>query len=204
MTNSDLNKFWSETTPLDRVDAVVLAGGQGVRVGGQEKALLSFQGQPLLQHILTRLRPQVSQVWLNVNRERERYQIFQCPQFSDVDSGFLGPMEGMRSAWETLTSDWIVFVPCDNPCLPKNLMVRFREVYQQTPAPILVVDDGQRLQPLYCLMHRSQYAALQEAVQKGHLSVRRWVLERPHQRVDFSDVGESFSNLNFLSDFESP
>ena len=42
------------------ITAVVLAGGQGNRMGGQDKGLLAFHGRPLIEHILDGLRPQVA------------------------------------------------------------------------------------------------------------------------------------------------
>ena len=41
------------------ITGLVLAGGRGTRMGGIDKGLQLFRGQPLAQHALARLAPQV-------------------------------------------------------------------------------------------------------------------------------------------------
>ncbi|MEQ4583771.1 MAG: NTP transferase domain-containing protein, partial [Pantoea agglomerans] len=43
---------------------IILAGGQGRRMGGQDKGLVQLDGRPLYQHVLERLRPQVDIVMI--------------------------------------------------------------------------------------------------------------------------------------------
>lgn len=186
------------------IKAVVLAGGQGSRVGYQQKALLVYQGQPLLVPILERLRVQVAQVCISANQALDTYRSFEPKVFEDVTEGFLGPMEGMNSAWHALEGDWLVFVPCDNPHFPTDLVDRLWQTHQATGQYLVVAFDGERLQPLYCLMHRSLQASLAAAIAKGHLSVWRWIDENPHALADFSDLGaKAFQNLNTLALIEA-
>lgn len=180
--------------------AVVLAGGQGRRVGYQQKALLSYQGRPLLVSILEKLKPQVSKVYISANQCLAAYQALEPGVFEDVRPGFLGPMEGMYSAWQAIDAEWLVFVPCDNPHFPQDLVNRLWQAQQTTGEKLLVAFDGERVQPLYCLMHRSLMASLASAIDKGHLSVWRWIEENPHALADFSDLGtQVFQNLNTLA-----
>ena len=44
------------------VVGVLLAGGRSSRMGGGDKCLLPLGGQPMLAHIIDRLRPQVSDI----------------------------------------------------------------------------------------------------------------------------------------------
>lgn len=182
--------------------AVVLAGGQAKRMGGVHKPLMSYRDRPILSYIVEALSTQVTHIWLNVNRDEELYFEYPCQVFSDLDKGYLGPLEGIYSAWQLIEGDWLLFVPGDNPNIPHDLLSKFAAAYQQNPAPLLVVDDGARLQPLYCLMHRSLVPSLAEALALNHLSVKRWIAEVPHQRVDFSRQSEAFKNLNRIEDFE--
>ena len=180
--------------------AVVLAGGQGSRVGYQQKALLDYQGQPLLVPILESLRAQVTEVHISANQALDTYRSFEPKVFEDVTEGYLGPMEGMNSAWQAIDGDWLVFVPCDNPHFPKDLVARLWQTQQATGQNLVVAFDGERMQPLYCLMHRSLQVSLSAAIAKGHLSVWRWIDENPHALADFRDVGaKAFQNLNTLA-----
>ncbi|VAW45935.1 Molybdenum cofactor guanylyltransferase [hydrothermal vent metagenome] len=181
---------------LSNTSAVILAGGQGKRVGLRQKALLPYQGRPLLHWVLQRLTTQGVPIWLNVNSNAAEYEAYGLPQFSDQHQGFLGPLSGMQAAWNSIDSDWIVFVPCDNPNLPQDLIVRLMQAQSVNPAPLMVVQDGQRIQPLYLLMHRSMRRALDQALARSHLSASRWIQENQHTLVDFSDQPNGFQNLN--------
>lgn len=180
------------------VSIVILAGGQGRRVGFCQKALLPYQGKPLLTHVLQRLVYLERPIWLNVNGESLAYQAYDLPQFFDEYSGFLGPLSGMHAAWSHVETEWVVFVPCDNPSLPNNLVERLVSGYQSQPAPLVVVHDGERIQPLYLLMHRSMQPVLEQALKQSHLSVFRWITDHAHTQVDFSKEKRCFQNINTL------
>jgi len=183
---------------FSNISVVILAGGQGKRVGERQKALLLYQGKPLLYWVLQRLPKTPVPILLNVNSQNLAYQTYDLSLFSDEFQGFLGPLAGMQAAWEQVTGDWIVFVPCDNPRLPDHLIERLIQRYSIDPAPLVVAYDGQRVQPLYLLMHRSMASNLKRALEKSHLSVSRWIKENPHACADFSDQPQAFQNINTL------
>jgi molybdopterin-guanine dinucleotide biosynthesis protein A len=180
------------------ISVVILAGGQGKRVGVRQKALLLYQGKPLLYWVLQRLPKKVLPILLNVNSQDLEYKTYDLPQFSDEYQGFLGPLAGMQAAWKQVALDWIAFVPCDNPSLPADLIERLIQGYSIDPAPLVVAYDGRRVQPLYLLMHCSMASNLKRALEKSHLSVSRWIQENPHCCVDFSDQPRAFQNINTL------
>jgi len=199
------DKVWKvyKTPSKQDICGVVIAGGQGSRVGYQQKALLPYNGEPILKPILKVLTPQVSQAWVNANAELERYKPLNDDLFSDEYQGFLGPLAGMHAAWKYLDADWAVFVPCDNPNLPKDFVERLINAYNNRPNPIVVVHDGERLQPLYMLMHRSMAEALGKAIDIGHLSVNRWVKENDFTAASFADCcPQAFQNMNTLDGFD--
>ena len=50
------------------ITGVILAGGRGRRMGGQDKGLVELDGEPLVGRILSDLAPQVGQILINANR----------------------------------------------------------------------------------------------------------------------------------------
>jgi len=50
------------------ITAVILAGGKGSRLGGQDKGLVLYQKKPLIEHILEKIEAQVATVLINANR----------------------------------------------------------------------------------------------------------------------------------------
>lgn len=188
---------------FESTSGVIIAGGQGSRVGYQQKALLPYQGEPILKPILERLSGQLKQVWVNANAELERYQSYNSHLFSDAYQGFLGPLAGMHAAWQHIETEWAVFVPCDNPNIPNDFVERLVSAYKEDPNPIVVVFDGERLQPLYLMMHRSMRDSLGKAIDIGHLSVNRWVKENPFTQASFADCcPHAFKNMNTLDSFD--
>lgn len=187
----------------DTIHAVIVAGGQGSRVGYRQKALLPYHGKPIIETIIAKLTPQVQHISINANAELQRYQVYCSQVFADAYQGFLGPLAGMHAAWQHLDSEWAVFLPCDNPNLPSDFVERLLQVQQQTMKPIVVVNDGTRMQPLYLLMHRSMAESLQQAIEIRHLSVNRWVRENDYVEANFADCcPQAFQNLNTLQGFD--
>lgn len=103
------------------ITGVILAGGRGSRMGGQDKGLVPLLSKPLYQYILARLSPQVGQVIINANRNQARYRESQLTVISDLNSDFSGPLAGMQAALHYAKTEWLLFVPCDVPDFPLNL-----------------------------------------------------------------------------------
>ena len=62
-----------------RITGVILAGGQGRRMGTIDKGLVSIDGRPMVAHVLDRLRPQVDEILINANQHRVEYEAFGYP-----------------------------------------------------------------------------------------------------------------------------
>ena len=82
----------------DELTGVILAGGEGRRMGGADKGLQLLDGRPLVHWVLDRLRPQVGRVVISANRNLDRYREFGCPVLSDTLAGFAGPLAGLQAA----------------------------------------------------------------------------------------------------------
>ncbi|HEY0820371.1 MAG TPA: NTP transferase domain-containing protein, partial [Rhizobacter sp.] len=66
---------------VDRADitGLVLAGGQGSRLGGVDKGLQPYRGEPLALSAMRRITPQVSRVMLSANRHLDDYGSWGVP-----------------------------------------------------------------------------------------------------------------------------
>ena len=60
-------------TRREDVTGIVLAGGQGRRMGGVDKGLVSFRGSPMAAHAIARLAPQVGAIVVNANQYADAY-----------------------------------------------------------------------------------------------------------------------------------
>ena len=68
---------------LADVTAVILAGGRGSRLGGQDKGLLDWNGKPLVETLIDQLQKQRLDIVINANRNQDRY----CAYGYDVRCG---------------------------------------------------------------------------------------------------------------------
>ena len=82
----------SGVDPSVNVTGIILAGGQGRRMGGVDKGLQLLGGKPMIDHVIARLAPQVVEIVINANQNLESYAKFGYPVAPDVTGGFAGPL----------------------------------------------------------------------------------------------------------------
>ena len=108
---------------------LLLAGGQSRRMGGGDKALRLLGGQPLLQRVVDRMRPQVAALVLNANGDPARFAGFGMPVVADSIPDFAGPLAGILAGLDWAAAHRpdcpvIASVATDAPFLPENLVSR--------------------------------------------------------------------------------
>lgn len=188
-------------TPTDsgicsHITGVILAGGQGRRMGGKDKGLISFADKPLIQSVIDKILPQVEQIIINANRNTSDYESFGYPVVSDAINNFQGPLAGFMAAMECVTTKYIVFVPCDGPMLSDELVNRLARQLLQDNADIAVAHDGHRMQPVYALIPTHLKDSLEQYLLSGRRKIDRWYAIHKVSLVDFSDIPDSFININ--------
>src|SRR5204863_8975561 len=100
--------------PTIEVTGMVLAGGQGSRMGGVDKGLQPFRGKPMVAHAIERLAPQVGEIIINANRNTEAYAAFGHRLVADAITGFAGPLAGFERGLDYAKGELVVTVPCDS------------------------------------------------------------------------------------------
>lgn len=174
---------------------LVLAGGQGMRMGGVDKGLMEFAGTPLVAWASQRLRPHVDEVLISANRNLEQYAAFADRVIEDREAGFHGPLMGIYSGIFASHSEWVVIVPCDSPMLPEDLVARLA-AQAVSGADIVVADDGERWHPVVAMIRRDLHEDLREALEAGERKVARWYARHNCRPVNMSDCAEALANLN--------
>ncbi len=143
------------------ITGLVLAGGQGMRMGGIDKGLqpLPGSGRPLALHALERLAPQVGEVMLSANRHLAEYRAWGAPVWPDVLAG-RGPLGGLHAGLSRARTPWVAMVPCDAPRFPIDLVARLAAAASATGAPAAVACARGRMQPVFCLVSHALAPAL--------------------------------------------
>jgi len=98
---------------------IVLAGGKSRRFG-RDKGLVPYKGKPLAAHSLDILQPHCHQLGISTNNP-EAYTQFGTRVFSDLLPG-KGPLGGMYTAMKELPGKVFVFLGCDLPEVPIQLI----------------------------------------------------------------------------------
>ncbi|MEO1316912.1 MAG: molybdenum cofactor guanylyltransferase MobA [Pseudomonadota bacterium] len=110
-----------------KIAGVILAGGLARRMGGGDKALLEVSGQPLLAHVIERLRPQVGALALNANGDAARFATFGLPVIADTVDGFAGPLAGVLAGMRWAADAGFTHLASaagDTPFFPADLVAR--------------------------------------------------------------------------------
>lgn len=183
-----------------QVSAVILAGGMGRRMGGQDKGQLELNGRPLIEYVLETIQPQVKTILINANRHQAEYARYGYPVVPDLLQGYQGPLAGFAAGMRAATTPYVVTLPCDGPFSPPDLVARLAAALEKEHADIAVAHDGERLQPVYALLPTSLSASLESFLAAGERKIDLWYTQHKMVRVDFSDVAMTFRNINTPQD----
>jgi len=191
----------ADTPGMQDVTAVILAGGQGRRMGGADKGLVDYQGRPLVEWVLAVLAPQVGEIVISANRNLERYAAYGRRVLPDTLPDYPGPLAGVLAALQAVTTDWLLVVPCDTPHLPADLAFRLLGAAQLEGVPLAVAEDDMRIHHSCFLVHTDQRAHLADYLARGERAVRHWQAELSSTTVRFDAA--AFANLNRPDDLQS-
>lgn len=201
--------------PAPDITALVLAGGQGSRMGGIDKGLQLFRGQALAQHAAKRLwvSQSVGSLLLSANRHPEAYTTFGWPVVPDLAQGFQGPLAGFLAGWSVCQTPYLLTLPCDTPLFPRDLVAHMAATLLARQARIAIACAPEspsqpelRRQPAFCLMHRSVVGDLEQFVRDSGRKIGAWTQRHPLALVPFDRAHDSplaFTNINTLEDLHA-
>jgi molybdopterin-guanine dinucleotide biosynthesis protein A len=189
------------------IAGVILAGGRSSRMGGVDKALLALAGRPLIRHAVDRLRPQVSALVINANRDPARFADLGLPVVADLIGEFAGPLAGILAGlrWAERQRPLpraIVTAATDAPFLPLDL-VHHLAAASAAPTGIAVARSRGRLHPVFGYFPIDCAEGLAEFLSRGESrKVGLWLDRTGFAAVDFPEAGtrDPFFNVNTLAD----
>ena len=183
-----------------RIGAVVLAGGLARRMEGKDKGLIELAGLPMVQYALNTVSSLVDQCVINANRNAEQYEALAAPVgamvIPDKMEGHLGPLAGLSAAIDALDTDYVFMCPCDSPFLHADLVTALLDGCLREDADIAVAHDGERLQPVFCVVNRRVKPSLDAFLESGQRKIDRWFAEHSICEVAAEVYSDSFRNIN--------
>ena len=176
------------------VSGIVLAGGQGRRMGGVDKGLQPLRGKPMVHWVLERLRPQVAEIIVNANQNPDEYRKFGYRVVADDISGFAGPLAGLHAGLKAAAHPLVATVPCDSPFLPLDLIQRLRGSLKDND--LAVAKTGAQPHPVFALVKRHCMESLEAFLAQGGRKIDAWYASLKVIEVSFDDEAEAFRNIN--------
>ena len=184
------------TIATAEITGVVLAGGQGRRMGSVDKGLVTLDGRALVEHVIERLAPQVGALVINANRNAERYAAFGHPVIPDRFEGYAGPLAGLHAGMTAATTPYVVTTPCDSPFLPRDLVSRLAGAFDAAPIDLAVARTFAQPHPVFSLVRRALLQHLDAFLRNNGRKIDAWYASLRTAEVAFDDEADAFRNIN--------
>ena len=148
------------------VTGVILCGGSARRFGGRDKPLALLRGSMLVEHVRTRLEPQVARIVVSCNRNMDVYRRWGDTVVTDAVPD-IGPLGGLLAGLESATTPYVFACPGDAPLLPPTLVERLARAIDGGGADVAFPHDGERSQHLFLLVRRDAIGRLRRYLGNG-------------------------------------
>jgi len=186
---------------MDDVTGIVLAGGQGRRMGCVDKGLQLLHGKPMVEHVLARLAPQVGEILINANQNHAAYGRYGHRVVPDAIGGFAGPLAGLHAGLTQARRSMVLTVPCDSPFLPLDLCIRMEKEIKDKD--LAVARTGDQAHPVFSLVRVSVLEHLSKFLAAGGRKIDAWYATLRVVEVPFDDEADAFRNINTREELNS-
>lgn len=183
-------------TPLPPCSVLLLAGGRGQRMGGQDKGLLPWLGEPLIAHLERKVRALTDDLIISCNRNRELYAPFADQLVMDDESGFPGPLAGIRAGLKAARHGHLLVLPCDVPRIDAALLQSMRESADLHSEKPLMLRHGEHWEPLLCVIPVALASAFDDAWNAGERSPGRVMRSLGATALQCPENDPRLANLN--------
>src|SRR5512135_2970118 len=146
---------------------VIQAGGESRRMG-QNKALLPFHGQPLIERVVKRLKSSADELILTANQP-ELFQFLGLPIFPDLIPG-KGSLGGLYTALSAAHFPLVAVVACDMPFINPALLVAEQNLLVQGSWDVAIPRSEEGLEPLHAVYRKDAcLTPIRRALEEGRL-----------------------------------
>jgi molybdopterin-guanine dinucleotide biosynthesis protein A len=186
------------------LSVVIQAGGQSRRMG-QNKALLPFKGQPLIQRVANRLRPVADELLVTTNVPG-LYAFLDLPMFADLLPG-TGSLGGLYTALSVAAHPLVAVVACDMPFASPLLLEMERDLCAPDWDIVIPVLAGGR-EPLHAIYRKETcLPKIRKALDENRLRMDSWFGEVRLREFAESEIRRidpelrAFFNVNTPEEF---
>jgi molybdopterin-guanine dinucleotide biosynthesis protein A len=174
---------------------LLLAGGRGQRMGGQDKGLVLWNERPLIAHVHDTVRPLTDDVIISCNRNQDRYQAFADQLVGDEQQDFPGPLAGVLAGLAVARHEWVLVLACDAPRIDRELIQQLLDGADEVSSPLMVRQDGQ-WQPMFSLIPVALLPVLRGSWDQGERSLLRALKAHDLRALDCAADDLRLTNFN--------
>ena len=175
---------------------LLLAGGRGQRMGGQDKGLLEWHGEPLIAHLHRKTRELSDDLIISCNRNLEKYAPYADQLVHDDEGDFPGPLAGIRAGLKAARHGFLLVLPCDVPRIDAALLHDMRETVRQHPDKPLMLRHGEHWEPLLCIIPTALLPDFEKAWNEGERSPGRIMRNLGATALQCPENDPRLANLN--------
>ncbi len=182
----------------DTITGLILAGGQGERMGGADKGLVEIDGVPMVARVVEHFAPQVCSLMISANRNIARYEAYAARVLSDdlqLHERYAGPLAGIHAGLTHAQTAWLAVVPCDVPDLPNTLVYQLADAVNTRGASAACAQAAGRLHPVICLLSARLSTSLRNYLASGGRAAHAWLASVGAVPVEFAEAA-AFRNIN--------
>lgn len=151
-----------------RLEAAILAGGGGHRLGGRDKSAIAIEGVEVLDRQLAALAPVVSRVFV-VGRPAARFAERGLLVVEDLLAG-AGPLGGVYTALCAAATRRVLVIACDMPFLTAQFLAFVGSAGHG--CDVVVPRNGRGLHPLCAAWSTSAAPVVEHVLGQGIRAVR--------------------------------
>ena len=179
-----------------KATAIILAGGDSVRMG-QDKSMLLFKGQPIIKHIINQLRPHFNQILISAE-DISKYSFLGVEVIPDKVTGH-GPLGGITSALKASENELNFIIACDIPQVDTALMKMLLREGRDFDAVVPKIGPSQ-YEPLFAVYKKDALSAVEAALLSGNNRIIDALSPCKVKYVDLTDT-QQLKNLNTMEDY---
>ncbi len=199
----------NQTDPhAPNITGLLLSGGEGRRMGGQDKGMVPWQGIPMAQWVLNALAAVATPVLISANRSLPDYEklapghVCEDPPELKGQGPLAGLLTGMKQA-ARLGAKAVLVSPCDTPEITPEALSDLINAWRQAPEKPVIAGCKGRVHPLHGVYPVALAPLLEQQLKNGNRRVMVFAEAAGVTTLKCDNAAEAFKNRNRPEDFQA-
>jgi molybdopterin-guanine dinucleotide biosynthesis protein A len=189
------------TTATVPCSAVILAGGLSSRFDGRDKALIEWNGRPLLDYIQNALRDRFRETLLVTNAPC-RYAAWDMTLVTDLLAQ-RSSLTGIQAGLFYASQPYVFVTACDTPLLQPALIALLLDAVQNE-VDVVIPKTDQGLEPLCALYSQRCLQLITHQLKRGDFRIRSFFQRAKVRHISETRLREADPDLRSFFNINTP